>query len=95
MVNAQPSASLAHADQPEARVLLLSATPYKPFTLAEEAAAGEDHYRDLLDTLRLLARDEEPVERIKKGLSEFRSAALAGLTAESSRLQSNTRSPAC
>ncbi len=83
------AAELAHHlfDQPEARVLLLSATPYKPFTLAEEAAAGEDHYRDLLDTLRFLARDDEPVEQIKKGLSEFRSAALAGVSAESSRQQ--------
>ena len=35
-----------------ARVLLLSATPYKMYTLAHEE--GEDHYRDFIDTLRFL-----------------------------------------
>jgi hypothetical protein len=38
-------------DQDDARVLLLSATPYKPYTLAEEAEKGEDHYRDFFKTL--------------------------------------------
>jgi len=74
------AADLAHHlfDQPEARVLLLSATPYKSFTLAEESAEGEDHYRDLIDTLRFLFRDDESVTRIQAALSEFRRAALAG-----------------
>jgi hypothetical protein len=82
------ASELAHHlfDQPDARVLLLSATPYKPFTLAEEAAAGEDHYSDLLDTLRFLARDDEPVERIRKGLAIFRDAVLTGGDVEGSRL---------
>lgn len=38
----------------DAKVLLLSATPYKPFTYAEEAAAGDDHHRDFLRTLGFL-----------------------------------------
>lgn len=82
------AADLAHHlfDQPDARVLLLSATPYKPFTLAEEAAAGDDHYRDLLDTLRFLARDDEPVEAIKSGLASFREAALSGQAADDTRV---------
>lgn len=74
------ASELAHHlfDQEDARVLLLSATPYKPFTLAEEAAAGEDHYSDLLDTLRFLARSDEPVESIKKSLAAFRELVLTG-----------------
>lgn len=46
---------LAHAlfDHKDARVLLLSATPYKPFTNAEDAE--DDHYKDFLATVRFLA----------------------------------------
>ena len=42
-------------EEPEAkaRVLLLSATPYKMYTVADEAG-GEDHYADFLRTLRFL-----------------------------------------
>ena len=55
------SARLAQAlfewtgEEPEAkaRVLLLSATPYKMYTVADEAGA-EDHYADFLRTLRFL-----------------------------------------
>jgi len=39
-----------------ARVLLLSATPYKMYTLAREE--GEDHYRDFVETLRFLTDDD-------------------------------------
>ena len=82
------AAELAHHlfDQPDARVLLLSATPYKPFTLAEEAAAGEDHYSDLLETLRFLARDDKAVEGIRRELSIFRDAVFTGEDVEASRL---------
>ena len=47
---------LAHElfNQPTARVLLLSATPYKPYTLAEESTT-DDHQTDLLATLQFLA----------------------------------------
>src|SRR5439155_27313641 len=34
-----------------ARVLLMSATPYKMFTTADEAS-GDDHYRDFLETVQ-------------------------------------------
>lgn len=75
-----PAAELAHHlfDQPDARVLLLSATPYKPFTLAEESAAGEDHYSDLFRTLDFLARGDGTVDGIRTNLAFFRDAALAG-----------------
>ena len=39
-------------EESSARVLLLSATPYKMYTLANDDT--EDHYRDFLDTLRFL-----------------------------------------
>jgi len=38
---------------PDVRVLLLSATPYKMYTLADDAN-GEDHYRDFTRTVRFL-----------------------------------------
>ncbi len=40
-----------------AKVLLLSATPYKMYTL--EGEAGEDHYKDFLCTVEFLLRDAE------------------------------------
>ena len=48
--------------QPDAHVLLLSATPYKPFTYAEEAASDVGHYADFLKTLQFLAGSEMPVD---------------------------------
>jgi hypothetical protein len=65
-------------DQPDAHVLLLSATPYKAFTYAEEAEAGDDHYSDLLRTLGFLANGEESVEPIRGGLADLRQHALSG-----------------
>ena len=53
------------------RVLLLSATPYKLFTVAGEAAvSGDDHYKDFLSTTRFLLK-EKP-ERIATIESAFR-----------------------
>jgi hypothetical protein len=42
----------------KARVLLLSATPYKMYTVPDEAG-GEDHYADFVRTVRFLL-DEDP-----------------------------------
>lgn len=44
-------------DYPEVRVLLLSATPYKMYTLSDEV--DDDHYRDFVRTLRFLFGDDE------------------------------------
>jgi hypothetical protein len=38
----------------EARVVLLSATPYTMYTVAEEREQGDDHYRDFLRTMSFL-----------------------------------------
>jgi hypothetical protein len=50
-----PAAELAHAlfDHEDARVLLLSATPYKPFTNTDDSE--DDHYKDFLATVKFLA----------------------------------------
>jgi len=88
-----PSAELAHHlfDQPDARVLLLSATPYKPFTLAEEAAGGEDHYGDLFRTLEFLDRGRNNVEPIRADLGLFRDQALTGRPSPELRERLRTR----
>jgi len=41
---------------PDVKVLLLSATPYKMYTLQEER--GEDHYEDFYDTVEFLLRNQ-------------------------------------
>lgn len=43
--------------QGEARVVLLSATPYKMYTLAHDKDHGDDHYQDFLRTIRFLQPD--------------------------------------
>lgn len=76
------AAELAHAlfDHGEARVLLLSATPYKPFTYAEEADAGDDHEADLRKVLGFLAGSDGSSEviAIAADLAEFRRCAVDG-----------------
>jgi Helicase conserved C-terminal domain len=64
----------------DAKVLLLSATPYKPFTYAEEAAAGDDHHRDFLRTLGFLANGcpQVSVDHIADELAAYRQAAITG-----------------
>jgi len=53
------------------RVLLLSATPYKMYTLSEEGG-DEDHYRDFIDTLGFLFRNNKKVEHFSELLREYR-----------------------
>ena len=50
-----PGAELAHAifDHTTSRVLLLSATPFKMYTLPDEPE-GDDHYKDFLKTVEFL-----------------------------------------
>ncbi|MEM1334413.1 MAG: hypothetical protein AAGG08_13255, partial [Actinomycetota bacterium] len=78
-----PTAELAHDlfDHPDAHVLLLSATPYKPFTLAaeREGEQDEEHYRDLIATLGFLAGGDRPaIEAIERDLGEFRRTVSGG-----------------
>ena len=77
------------------RVLLLSATPYKMFTLDREVQ--DDHYEDFFRTLRFLLRDDEKaVSSIKDELADFRKAMYrlgdgAGATATRDRIQKSLR----
>lgn len=88
------SGELAHVlfGQPDARVLLLSATPYKPFTFAEE---GEDHEEDFLTILRFLAEGgaSVDVEAVREGFASIRDAARHGRApeVELARLSSQLR----
>lgn len=59
--------------QPEVRVLLLSATPYKMFTLDRESSE-DDHYPDFLRTLAFLYEDQAKVSEVEKLISEHRQA---------------------
>lgn len=77
----QEAAELAEAlfTYGDAKVLLLSATPYKAFTYAEEARAGDDHETDLRRTLGFLAApDKSAVDGIVHDLAAFRRAAVDG-----------------
>ena len=68
-------ASLAHHlfNQPDVRILLLSATPYKMFTLSDEP--DDDHYKDFLQTARFLMSRED-AEEFSGELRDFRRAML-------------------
>ena len=62
----------------DAHVLLLSATPYKPFTYAEETGPDGGHYADFLKTLDFLAASDSAVDSVRTDLNELRQAALSG-----------------
>lgn len=53
------------------RVLLLSATPYKMYTVADDLS-GDDHYRDFVATVRFLQDDAVATERFTGELRDFR-----------------------
>ena len=54
------------------RTLLLSATPYKMYTLSHET--DDHHHRDFLRTVEFLQGPEGSVARLEESLREFRSA---------------------
>src|SRR5699024_1542709 len=49
-----------------AKTLVLSATPYKMYTLADDAD-GDDHYRDFTNTIAFLA-GREPAQQVTRWL---------------------------
>ncbi len=80
-----PASELAHHlfNYRDAKVLLLSATPYKPYTTVA-GDSEDDHYRDFMTTLEFLARsDAEALERIRCGFRNYRHAVVAGSDAVS------------
>lgn len=65
----------------DAKVLLLSATPYKPFTLAEEEhLTGDHHYKDLLATVGFLAHPHGATvqSEAQRALSSYRDRLVSG-----------------
>lgn len=58
----------------KARVLLLSATPYKMFT-TEDEAGGENHYQDFVDTARFLLQEQPgSADELSGLLKQYRTA---------------------
>jgi len=55
----------------EARVILLSATPYKMYTMQHEEV-DDDHYKDFLRTVEFLLNDGAEAEAVKHLLSDYR-----------------------
>lgn len=54
----------------KARVLLLSATPYKMYTLSHDTE--DDHYEDFVRTLAFLVANDQETERFSALLQDFR-----------------------
>lgn len=69
--------------QKEVRILLLSATPYKMYTLSDEP--DDDHYADFLQTCRFLMSREEAImfsgelRDFRRALFDFETLGEAGL----------------
>ncbi len=63
---------------PNARVLLLSATPYKPLTLAGETEPGKSHQDQFLSTVDFLGKGARPglAAEVTEQLDLFRSAII-------------------
>lgn len=82
----------------KARVLLLSATPYKMYT-APDGPTDEDHYADFVATLRFLQNSQGRTEEVEGLLGEYRRHLLrldgevhAKLLPVKARLESHLRS---
>jgi len=65
----------------QVRVVMLSATPYKPLTQDDDAE--DNHYRDFLETLRFLTGSANAVSELEKDLREFRRTLFGGTTIDS------------
>ena len=56
------------------RLLLLSATPYRMYTLHHESAQGDNHYRDFLDTVEFLDPELKKNGVLRGLLDDYRQA---------------------
>ena len=85
------SAELARElfDYGQSKVLLLSATPYKPFTLDQETVfSGESHHEDFLEMLRFLNSDPNWLGSVEEALTAYREALTRGRSQPRLRLAS-------
>jgi len=55
----------------QVKTLLLSATPYKMYTLNQEE---ENHYQDFIDTMGVLFNSKDKEEKLKKLLNEYKNS---------------------
>ncbi|MER5337830.1 helicase-related protein [Micromonospora sp. NPDC002717] len=80
------AAELAHHlfNHQGARVLLLSATPYKPFTFAEEADT-DDHHADLGRVLHFLCPDPHWRDAVQAALRAYRETVVTGAPTDAVR----------
>ncbi len=56
------------------RLLLLSATPYRMYTLHHESAEGDNHYQDFLDTVEFLDPEQDESGDLRRILDDYRQA---------------------
>ena len=56
---------------PDARVLMLSATPYKMFTMADESG-GDEHYADFVQTVSFLQHNAQATAAFRGALATYR-----------------------
>src|SRR5699024_5926594 len=80
-----PGAQLAREifDHPDAKTLLLSATPYKMYTLPDEPD-GEDHYQDFTRTVRFLAGPTR-ADAVENDLRTMRETLVSGREQDAGR----------
>ncbi len=78
MTSESPESELAHAlwDYEDARLLLLSATPYKMYTLPDDPE-GDDHYEDFTKTVAFLAGAKR-ASYVSTAMSHMRKALYSG-----------------
>lgn len=75
----------------KAKTLLLSATPFKPFTYAEEVDSGEDAHRDFVRLVNFLADDDSSMtSSIDSALRVYRDSVIAGSVDRTVREQLQT-----
>ncbi len=76
---------------PGAKILLLSATPYKAYTLAHEGGT-DDHHKDFLRVASFLLNDALRFEHLKSCLKEFNEALFDSTPQGNARLATVKRS---
>ena len=69
------------SDNSDTKVLLLSATPYKPYSTSDEISGGESHYREFMQVIDFLINDSEKQCEFRKLWSNY-SASLNELSAD-------------
>ncbi|MDN2611254.1 DEAD/DEAH box helicase family protein [Klebsiella pneumoniae] len=77
-------------EQPDVRVLLLSATPYKMFTLDQESEE-DNHYADFIRTLQFLYNDDSQIKDIQQYLLDHRTALHASENAAETKKSTGAR----